>query len=352
MWDTRSAPVVENVHSQRSAYRATRAYAGKLSQTVASRTRSPMDHSLTPREIQTRVRAGASIEDLVAESGMPAERIDAFAGPVLAEREHVAQTAQVSTVRRRGESGTHRRLGELIATRLRTRSIDADDVTWDAWRQSDLKWRIIARLTSNVEAESRLAEFVFDPKGRFSVAHNSDARWMIGEEARGDAPPEEENTIDFHDELALVRATQPVSHPGDEVPSSELMHDSNEDTSELDSLYDMLSGISEDSVRIYTGILDPVQPEEAPVLAPEAQDVEEPVVDEPAGDLTAPENPAEEAPQDEVTTVIEEEPVTEVDEPTQDALVEAEDEQQKPSRRRRRAKVPSWDEIMFGGPTK
>ncbi|OMG58899.1 hypothetical protein BJN44_02215 [Tessaracoccus sp. ZS01] len=310
-----------------------------------------MDHSLTPREIQTRVRAGASIEDLVAESGMPAERIDAFAGPVLAEREHVAQTAQVSTVRRRGESGTHRRLGELIATRLRTRSIDADDVTWDAWRQPDLKWRIVARLASEVEAESRVAEFVFDPKGRFSVAHNSDARWMIGEEARGDAPPEEENTIDFHDELALVRATQPVTHPGDEVPSSELMHDGNEDTSELDSLYDMLSGISEDSVRIYTGILDPVQ-EEAPVAVPEVQTDEDPAVDEPAGDLTAPENPAEEAPQDEVTTVIEDEPVTEVAEPTQDALVEAEDEQQKPSRRRRRAKVPSWDEIMFGGPTK
>ncbi|GAA4905904.1 septation protein SepH [Tessaracoccus lubricantis] len=309
-----------------------------------------MDNSLTPREIQTRIRSGASIEDLVAESGMPAERIEAFAGPVLAEREHVAQSAQTATVRRRGESGTHRRLGELITSRLRSRSIDADEVTWDAWRQSDLKWRVIARLASDVEAESRVAEFVFDPKGRFSVAHNADARWMIGEESRGDAPPEEENTIDFHDELALVRATQPVTRPGDEVPASELMHESNEDTSELDSLYDMLSGISEDSVRIYTGILDPVEQ-----VAPPAVDTA--AAEEPAEAVVEEEpeaaEPVRDPSDDEATTVIaDEEPEPEVEEPTQDALVETEAEQPKPTRRRRRASVPSWDEIMFGGPTK
>lgn len=292
-----------------------------------------MDESLTPREIQARIRTGASVADLVEESGMPAERVEAFAGPVLAEREHVAQSAQKATIRRRGEAGTHRRLGELISARLRSRSIDADDVEWDAWRQSDLKWRVVARLSADVAVEARTAEFIFDPKGRFSVADNPDARWMIGEEQLG-AAPEDENTVDLHDELALVRATQPESRPGDDVPASELMHESNEDTSELDSLYDMLSGISEDSVRIYTGIMDPAEePGDQP--APAAQEV----VDD-------------EAAAQEETTVIEEEPATdEVAEPQQDPLVEAEEEPKPTKRRRRRAKVPSWDEIMFGGPT-
>lgn len=293
-----------------------------------------MDQTLSPREIQARIRAGASVSDLVEESGVPADRIQAFAGPVLAEREHVARSARAATIRRRGEAGTHRRLGELMAARLRSRGINDDDVSWDAWRQSDLKWRVTAHLGSSVEAETRSAEFIFDPKGRFSVAHNADARWMIGEEAL-DAAPEDENTVDFHDELALVRATQPESHPRDEAPASELMHDANEDTSELDSLYDMLSGISEDSVRIYTGILDPVD-EGSP--AEVAQEADHEDADESA---------------DQETTVIDVERETdEVPEPTQDPLVETAEETPKPTtRRRRRAKVPSWDEIMFGGPT-
>ncbi|WP_040284352.1 septation protein SepH [Tessaracoccus massiliensis] len=326
-----------------------------------------MDNSLTPREIQTRIRAGASIEDLVSETGMSADRLEAFAGPVLAEREHVALSAQKATIRRRGEAGTHRRLGELIAARLRSRSIDADDVQWDAWRQPDLKWRVIARLASDVEAEAREAEFVFDAKGRFSVADNADARWMIGEEPR-DAAPEDENTVDFHDELALVRATQQPeeSHPGDEVPASELMHESNEDTSELDSLYDMLSGISEDSVRIYTGILDEAEDDEqAPASAEpegfeeievveELEIVEVEMTDETPEAQAAPEKDAAD---EEDTTVLEDraepepEPV-EAEEPVQEPLVEAAEEPVKPPRKRRRAKVPSWDEIMFGGPTK
>lgn len=297
-----------------------------------------MDQSLTPREIQARIRAGASVADLVDESGMSAERVEAFAGPVLAEREHIAQSARAATIRRRGEGGTHRRLGELITARLRSRNIDADALQWDAWRQSDLKWRVVAKLPSGAGADPRTAEFVFDPKGRFSSASNPDARWMIGEEQVG-AAPEDENTVDLNDELALVRATQRESPIGDEVPVSQLMHEANEDTSELDSLYDMLSGISEDSVRIYTGLMgyEDDEPDEPADEAAEADP--EPATAPPAA-------PVEE----EATEVIEAGPATEeVAEPQQDALVDG--ESPPPAKqRRRRAKVPSWDEIMFGGP--
>ena len=169
-------------------------------------------NDLTPREIQTRIRSGASVDDVVAETGMAADRVEAFAGPVLAEREHIAGAAQAATVRRRGEAGSHRRLGDLITTRLRSRGIDPDDIVWDAWRQADLKWRVVATL-AEASGEAREGEFVFDAKGRFSVADNADGRWLIGEELPG-ARPEDENTIDFKDELALVRAVQdtdPVS---------------------------------------------------------------------------------------------------------------------------------------------
>lgn len=315
-----------------------------------------MDNALTPREIQSRIRSGASVEDVASESGMDHGRVEVFAGPVLAEREHIAGAARISTVRRRGESGSHRQLEDLISQRLRSRGLDPDTLDWDAWRQSNLKWRVVAKL--GAEAEPRTAEFVFDAKARFSLADNADARWLIGEEPPG-APPEEENTVDFNDELALVRAvSQPTPEsPGDDVPASELMHDGNEDTSQLDRLYDMLSGISEDSVRIYTGILDPVLYEAKPEdpgtgPAPEAKATPD--------DAPAPDHEADEP----TTKVVFEDsdplaPSSEAgaagaasnQETTQEALVEGDDLKKPVRTRKRRAQVPSWDEIMFGGPT-
>ena len=289
-------------------------------------------NALTPREIQLRIRSGASVAEVAEDTGMEIERIEAFAGPVLAEREHVAQSAQTATVRRRGEAGTHRRLGDLIGQRLRSRGIDADAIEWDAWRQPDLKWRLLGRLALDVE--SRSAEFIFDTKARICVAHNSDARWMIGEES-ADALTGEENTVDFTDEMALVRAIS-VSEsgaPGDDVPASELMHDGNEDTSQLDRLYDMLSGISEDSVRIYTGILDDEAPREARLSESAEEELEDAAL--PDSDDASEASP----------------PVAEDAEPAQEPPVDAGEEPQKPRPRRRRAKIPTWDEIMFGGPT-
>ena len=319
-----------------------------------------MDNALSPREIQARIRGGDTVAAISEESGMDLDRVEVFAGPVLAEREHIATAALTATIRRRGEAGSHRRLGELIAHRLRSRGLDADDVTWDAWRQPDLKWRVVGRLGTD-EAEARVAEFIYDAKGRYSVADNLDARWMIGEEAPG-AAPEEENTVDFQDELALVRAVQGGDRPaapGDDVPEPDLMHDGNEDTSQLDRLYDMLSGISEDSVRIYTGFFDDAPSPEPTDDEPVAAD-DEPVAaddDDLSVDDLAPEDDEAAAEADEAQEPVDEEPPGEAEAqspaatvPTQEPLVEGGPEAPVKKPRKKRASIPSWDEIMFGGP--
>ncbi len=227
-----------------------------------------MNSALSPREIQTRLRAGASVPEVAAEAGVEVDRIEGFALPVMAERAHMTRTALGSSVRRRGDGSGHRRLGEIVRERLQARSLDADTVEWDAWRQNDLKWRLVGLLDD--QAASRAAEFVFDPKGRFSIADNADARWMIGETMPGPrTDPDNENTIDFNDELALVRAVSDgpstasgaTGAPGDEVPPHDSQYGGAAHTSELDELYDMLSGVSEDSVRIYLGLDDAEGPE-------------------------------------------------------------------------------------------
>lgn len=319
-----------------------------------------MNSALSPREIQARIRGGESVADVASDAGVDVADIEGFAGPVLAEREFMVTNALKSTIRRRGEQ-SHRRLGELVAERLQQRGIDAETIVWDAWRQEDLRWRVVGVLGD--DAGTRTAEFVFDHKARFNVADNADARWMIGEQLPG-AEGQDENTIDFDDELALLRATREEQRPtkpapGDDVPVADAMHDEHEDTSSLDELYDMLSGISEDSVRIYTGLDaeahasedQPSADEEDPEPAPATP--AEPAATQP--DETAPEpTPTVEKESPEPTASTTPPAVTQ---PVQDSLVEDIDEpepkpQKKPRKRRGRAHVPSWDEIMFGGPTK
>ena len=81
----------------------------------ATRLEIDMDSALTPREIQARVRAGESLEDVARAAGMGIEWVEPFAAPVLAEREFVAGQAQSHPVRRGSETIAHRTLAEVVA---------------------------------------------------------------------------------------------------------------------------------------------------------------------------------------------------------------------------------------------
>ena len=203
------------------------------------RRETPMDTPLSPRDIQTRIRAGESLEDVVAGSGMEAERIERFAAPVLAEREHLALTALGSSVRRRGEASGHRPLRSVVAERLGAQGVDGDDVSWDAWKVADSQWQLSADY--EVSGEPRHAEFRFDAQGRFSVAEDDEARWLAGE------APSPVTSVEREDELALVRATREPSH--DDAAEGEDLHDDADDDAEtMDEAerQDLVRAISEE----------------------------------------------------------------------------------------------------------
>jgi len=108
-----------------------------------------MESSLRPREIQARIRAGESLEEVARDAGMPVERVQAFAGPVIAEREHVVGLALAAPVRRRGETAATRPLRSTVAERLLGRGIDVDDVDWDSWKRPDGVWTVQASYASS-----------------------------------------------------------------------------------------------------------------------------------------------------------------------------------------------------------
>ncbi len=311
-----------------------------------------MDSALTPREIQARVRAGAPLAEVARAAGMGIEWVEPFAAPVLAEREFIAGQAQSHPVRRGSETIAHRTLGQVVGDRLASRRVDADTVVWDAWKLEARRWMI--RVDYDSGKSHREARFIYDASGRFSVADNDDARWLLGLHSASHGPQpgrrrreeEAEPTVDLNDDLALVRVVQPrvdePADPDDTMPLDDIDGEVDDAYAEgelaevdgvydivpsagsgLDVLYDMLSSFDEDSVQIYAGLIRPSDASDPGPVLDEDPDVE------PEPELAAEPDPV-------------------VAEPEQPALVEEVAPAAKP--KRKRAQVPSWDEIMFGSP--
>ncbi len=135
----------------------------------------PMESSLTPRDIQTRIRRGESVEEVAEAAGITVERVHGFAVPVLAEREWMAQSARATSVRRKHAGGPAVALADLADTALAARGIEAENAHWDAWRREDGLW------TVSVDLEDGTAGFLFDPKSRYVVADDDAARNLVGD---------------------------------------------------------------------------------------------------------------------------------------------------------------------------
>jgi hypothetical protein len=98
-----------------------------------------LESQLRPREIQARIRAGASVEQVAQAAGVPIQKIESFAYPVLLERSQMANLAQQAHPIR--EDGPDvRTLNEVVSYTFGLRGQDFDHAEWDAWRGEDNKW--------------------------------------------------------------------------------------------------------------------------------------------------------------------------------------------------------------------
>src|SRR5216683_2747054 len=120
-----------------------------------------VESPLRPKEIQDRIRAGETAEEIADAAGVPIERVRRFEGPVLAERAYRAQEAQGATVRQSGDSGPGRSLGDLVEQGLRASGVDPADAEWDSRKRTDGGWQV--QLSFNSGSRPHMAEWVFDP---------------------------------------------------------------------------------------------------------------------------------------------------------------------------------------------
>jgi hypothetical protein len=119
----------------RAAVRRDRARLGQL--------QIELDGKLRPRDIQARIRAGHTPEEIADEAKVPLAYVRRYEGPVLAEREHVAGQAR-GAVLRRGQGGDPTTLAQVVVERLSRRGVDPDAIRWDSWRSEDGSWMVAA----------------------------------------------------------------------------------------------------------------------------------------------------------------------------------------------------------------
>lgn len=236
-----------------------------------------METSLSPRDIQTRIRRGESPAEVAGSAGVPVEQIMGFATPVLAEREYMCEQARKSTVRRE-----HATSAIALGQALAQAGTVADTAQWDSWRREDGRWTV----TMLPAGSDTQATFLFDVQSRYVLAGDAAARELIG-----DVP-----TIE-HD-MAIADAIRDVPVP-EPILGRPVMADDEGRAAPVHSLKE---------VRDRKALEQ---------LALGLDTDEEPVIEHVA------------------------EPHPEVDAETLD--------EPKAKRQHERRRVPSWDEIMFGG---
>ena len=115
---------------------------------------------LRPRDIQARIRAGASVEQIAESSGTDISKIERFAHPVLLERQRAAELATAAhPVLPDGPAVLT--LLETITTALIARGLDPDATTWDAWRNEDGRWTV--QMSWQAGRSDNVAHFRFTP---------------------------------------------------------------------------------------------------------------------------------------------------------------------------------------------
>lgn len=132
--------------------------------------------SLSPRDIQARIRAGESADEVARIAGVPVDRVLRYAGPVLQERAMLAQHARRTRLKT-SESGSV--LADVVDARLGQHGIDTEKISWDAYRREDGTWRVIATWPSGKATAQAVWEL--DKSRQVVAPHDDMAQYLCAE---------------------------------------------------------------------------------------------------------------------------------------------------------------------------
>lgn len=288
--------------------------------------------TMRPRDIQARIRAGASVEQVTEESGMPASRVERFAYPVMLERQRAAELAQKAhPVRSDGPSVET--LIEIVSAAFAERGHNIEVAEWDAWKDEKGYW--VAQLQWQAGRSVIAAHWRYQPDahGGSVVPLDDPASDLIdpdfGRALRGLAtilPDQKEPVVE------AAPAPAPAPAPARERVEYEPAPRAS-DQQTLDHFYEQRAAVGADTVPVPAAAAPaPAAPAPAAPSAP-ATPKEPPAQPNPAPAPSAP--AAETAPAEPAPA------------PAQPA---AKQPAQKPNRAKRggKAPMPSWEDVLLG----
>lgn len=330
-----------------------------------------------PRDIQTRFRQGASVEEIAEESGWEPERVRRYEWPIVAERAHIIRAAQSVKIGRRSSASGTAQIPVTLSARIEEVSerYGFEDATqdWTTRQQENGQWRVEVDIALKDSVRQNLpaqvvfpARWVYNPANQGLYASNEAAYFLMGNSEDAVAAAAKKAPVEVPP-ARLPKAPEPAPTP---LTSSE-----SADERKLKELLERARSVrpaqvEEPEVFVHRESTQPAEPvapaapaaqvAPAATVAPAA-----PAAPEPAAETTVetadPLAVDSEAPVDSVPVEsfalpapIEDAPVAEA--PAAEAQPEpasadsASEEKPKPSSsKKQRVSVPAWDDIIFGG---
>ena len=204
-----------------------------------------LESQMRPREIQARIRAGDSVEQVATSANVPVERVERFAHPVLLERSRNAQLAQQAHPMR--EDGPDvRTLGEVVSYAFGVRAQDYSQAAWDSWRPDDGKWIVGLRWQAGHTDNAAHWSFTPGAHGGTVTAIDEHAEDLLHPNAAPRGPRAVTAEIDSLQRVqrAEQQALDYDDQPGSDAPAPEPADD---DTTELPTVPDESTGTTEAS---------------------------------------------------------------------------------------------------------
>ena len=99
------------------------------------------ESELTPKEMQARLREGATVEEVAKAAGVPVARVLPYFVPVEAERTRIVDEAREARQHRSRGPASTTPLGQAVDTRLQeVTGIKPESISWTARRRRDGAW--------------------------------------------------------------------------------------------------------------------------------------------------------------------------------------------------------------------
>lgn len=184
-----------------------------------------------PRDIQTRFRQGATVEEIAAESGWEPERVRRYEWPIVAERANIIQTARTVVISPApGQGGAAQSLNQHIEAVSERFDFAQAPMEWSTWQQESGQWTVSVDVELGEDAQANLprgvmfpARWNFNPANQSIYASNEAAYFLMGRDHSHDAPipgpakqaaaPQDEAASDVPEQAAPATVGVQVAEP-------------------------------------------------------------------------------------------------------------------------------------------